>query len=199
MRYQALHSGEPSDLRENACAWLFSTRKKVNNTIFFFFCGSISCISAVHFKLSITKIYAERLYFFVTHQATGSLGSGMTNKAIAYTPLEGLFINFFHTERAYIAHGLNFKLTQSFTWIISARWQTKKIIQLTQVWKSINESSFICKDLKFTPFCRFEIKEHALWKSKHTKLVKFNFEKFGGICSWHNFGEAAIGEIVGVK
>ena len=46
--------------------------------------------------------------------------------------------------------------------IISARWQTKKIVQLTQLWKSIDESSFICKDLKFTPFCRIEKKEHAL-------------------------------------
>ena len=130
-------------------------------------------------------------YFFPNYQATGSLRNDKQSDSIP--PWKASFM-ICPKWRAYCSRA-KFKINTVIN-IISARWQTKKIFQLTQLWKSINESSFICKDLKFSPFCRIEIKEHALWKSKHTKFVKFNFEKFGGICRWHIFGAAVVGEIL---
>ena len=104
-----------------------------------------------------TLLKCDSDIFFPNYQATGSLRNDKQSDSIP--PWKASFM-ICPKWRAYCSRA-KFKINTVIN-IISARWQTKKIFQLTQLWKSINESSFICKDLKFSPFCRIEIKEHAL-------------------------------------
>ena len=139
--------------RECMSVTFHSPREKVYNKIFFF-CGSLSWLlyicrkSEIEYHRNLCQSTAtfcpsdfpRQRYFFLTYKATASLRKQI-KPARAYPSLKVSFMIYpreRERERELIAS------TQSLTWIISARWQIKKIIQLTQLWKSINDSKFFC-------------------------------------------------------
>ena len=126
--------GEPSDRRENACAYNFSARGRKFNNIFFLLWFYILYICRKFQKLCqptatfSTLLKCDSDIFFLNYQATGSLRNDKQSDSI--TPWKASFM-ICPKERAYCSRA-KFKINTVIN-IISARWQTKKIIQLTQL------------------------------------------------------------------